>query len=210
MIHIFGGGTISHIRNHLAICAPAYGATANKLFNLFWDYGMSVELHLTKMADKKSKLETNEDIANKIDELLGHRSTKAIVMNAALCDYDGFVLSDGVQTKSGKYAERLKTNLGRQNVLFVPATKVIGGIKAKRPDVFVVGFKTTAGATEFDQVVAASKLFGCCDIVVANDTINRSTIICEGIDNSFPYGNRREDALECLVSRVSDAITNIR
>jgi len=58
VIHIFGGGTISHIRNHLAICAPAYGATANKLFNLFWDYGMSVELHLTKMADKDSKLET--------------------------------------------------------------------------------------------------------------------------------------------------------
>lgn len=208
IIHIFGGGTISHIRNHMAICAPAYGATANRLFNLFWENGMNVELHLTKMADRTSGLETNEDIAAKIDELLGYSSTKAIIMNAALCDYDGFVLSDGVPTKSGKYAERLKTNLGRQNILFVPAQKVIGRIKAKRPDIFVVGFKTTAGATEFEQVVAASKLFECCDIVVANDTVTRSTIICEGTDNSFPYGLRREDALEYLVSKVSDHISN--
>lgn len=208
IIYIFGGGTISHIRNHMAICATAYGATANRLFDLFWENGMSVQLHLTKMADRNSKIETNEDIAAKIDELLGCSSTKAIIMSAALCDYDGFVLSDGVPTESGKYAERLKTSQGNQNILFVPAAKVIGGIKAKRPDIFVAGFKTTAGATEFEQVVAATKLFGCCDIVVANDTVTRSTMICEGLDNSSPYGSRRDDALEYLASKVSDVVSN--
>lgn len=123
IIHIFGGGTISHIRNHMAICAPAYGTTANKLFGLFRENGMSAELHLTKMADKASGLETNEDIAAKIDELLSYSSTKAIIMNAALCDYDGFVLSDGALTESGKYAERLKTNQGNQ--MFVSRNRTV-------------------------------------------------------------------------------------
>jgi hypothetical protein len=27
-VEIIGGGTISHIRNHLALAAPAYGTTA--------------------------------------------------------------------------------------------------------------------------------------------------------------------------------------
>lgn len=30
-IHIIGGGTISYVRNHLALCAPAYGTVARDL-----------------------------------------------------------------------------------------------------------------------------------------------------------------------------------
>jgi hypothetical protein len=33
-VHIFGGGTVNFIRNHLAITAPAYGSTARKLEGL--------------------------------------------------------------------------------------------------------------------------------------------------------------------------------
>jgi len=31
-IEIFGGSTISHVRSHLALCMPAYGGTARKIF----------------------------------------------------------------------------------------------------------------------------------------------------------------------------------
>ena len=30
-IHIIGGGTITHVRNHLALATPAYGSTAKKI-----------------------------------------------------------------------------------------------------------------------------------------------------------------------------------
>jgi hypothetical protein len=34
IIHIIGGGTVSHIGSHLALCAPAYGNTAHHLAGL--------------------------------------------------------------------------------------------------------------------------------------------------------------------------------
>jgi len=85
-IVIIGGGTVYHVRNHLALCAPAYGATAHQLFTssriLF--PAMDVDLYLTKMAgaclisshktyraqEKPYNLETNQDISNLIDELV--------------------------------------------------------------------------------------------------------------------------------------------
>lgn len=50
-IEIIGGGTVSHMRNHLALCAPAYGQTARTLAELAFEDGADhydVNLHLTK------------------------------------------------------------------------------------------------------------------------------------------------------------------
>ena len=33
-IYIFGGGTFSHVRNHMALAAPAFGETAKRLAEL--------------------------------------------------------------------------------------------------------------------------------------------------------------------------------
>ena len=51
-IHIFGGGTVSHVRNHLALAAPAYGSTAKALATLCKQIipKMETVLHLTRMA----------------------------------------------------------------------------------------------------------------------------------------------------------------
>ena len=38
-IHIIGGGTVNHIRPHLALSAPAYGGTARKLREIFINGG---------------------------------------------------------------------------------------------------------------------------------------------------------------------------
>jgi hypothetical protein len=63
-IVIYGGGTVSYISNHLALCAPSYGQTAHRLGELFQmhkDCYLDVHLHLTRMAG--GDLETNEDVA---------------------------------------------------------------------------------------------------------------------------------------------------
>ncbi|MHA1290366.1 MAG: hypothetical protein ACTSPB_23545, partial [Candidatus Thorarchaeota archaeon] len=61
-IVIIGGGTFSPIRNHLSLCAPAFGKTARQLGDMFndkligtpEDKEYKVEVHLTKMADPTS------------------------------------------------------------------------------------------------------------------------------------------------------------
>lgn len=117
---IIGGGTVSHVRNHLALCAPAYGQTARKLNHLFRDklnvtgaeaqmreYGYwpskqkeDVRLYLTKMAGPDSlamdyKIETNEDLSKLVDELIADPNTKAIIFNAAVVDFEGSITTSG-------------------------------------------------------------------------------------------------------------------
>jgi len=118
---IIGGGTVSHVRNHLALCAPAYGTTARKLHHLFRDkldvtgaeaqqreYGywpssneFDAQLYLTKMAGKdplainEVELETNEDVSKLVDKLIADPNTKAIIFNPALVDYNGNITEEG-------------------------------------------------------------------------------------------------------------------
>ena len=117
---VIGGGTVSHVRNHLALCAPAYGTTARKLNQLFrnklnivraegqlreygyWpsDQDEDVQLYLTKMAGHdnlalESNLETNEDVSKLVDELIANPQTKAIIFNPALVDFEGFIANSG-------------------------------------------------------------------------------------------------------------------
>ena len=116
-IHILGGGTISHVRPHLALTAAAYGSTAKKLEELCQDRfnDMDVQLHLTKMANSgKGNLETNDDISNLLDELVEDYSTKMVIMNAAIVDYSGNVIEKGYETPSGKDQKRLKTSNGER------------------------------------------------------------------------------------------------
>ena len=116
-IHIIGGGTVSHVRNHLALCAPAFGTVARDLDYWFGNLiarqasaagaespneflhdpanradVLFPHLHLTKMADPSSKIKTNADVAALVDRLLADPQTKVIVMTAALCDFDGDVV----------------------------------------------------------------------------------------------------------------------
>jgi len=118
---IIGGGTVSHVRNHLALCAPAYGTTARKLNRLFRDklnivgaeaqmreYGYwpsdqseDVVMYLTKMAGsdnlaRESNLETNADISKLVDELIADPNTKAIIFNPALVDFEGSITTSGI------------------------------------------------------------------------------------------------------------------
>ena len=115
-IVILGGGTVNHVRNHLAICAPAYGGTAKALATLVGEelraQGLTerfeVQAMLTEMADSSSRIATNADVAALVDSLVADPTVKAVIFNVALADFEGSI--EGVA--SGKYAERLRTKNG--------------------------------------------------------------------------------------------------
>jgi hypothetical protein len=172
-IHIFGGGTIQHVRNHMALCAPAYGTTARRLFDLL---GPNIaQLHLTRMADFQSSMETNEDVAARLQEVLADPSTRAVVFNVALCDYCGQI----GDVTSGKYAQRLSSREGAQALRLTPTPKLLQRVKTIRPDVALVGFKTTADASPDFQCRLALRQFEetGADVVFANDTVTRHNML---------------------------------
>jgi hypothetical protein len=210
VIHIIGGGTFSHVRNHLALAAPAFGGTARKLAALFPEPSF---VHLTKMAimadvGERNAPVTNKDVAALIDRLVADPSTRVIIMSAALCDYTGKVVEErhGEETftASGKYAQRLKTSEGHQMMGLFPADKVIGRIRKERKDIFAVGFKTTTGATSDEQYRAGLELLkkNSLNLVLANDTVTRNNMIIAPEETRYHETKDREEALRGLVEMV--------
>lgn len=185
MLHIFGGGTVNPVRNHLALCAPAYGSTAKQFHRrmqvLYPD--CPTQLELTRMADSASALETNADVAARLDAVLEDPGTHAIVFNVALCDFEGQI----GEVPSGKYAPRLKSREGELSMRLTPADKLLQRIKARRPDVDLVGFKTTAGAPQDEQIRLALRQIEetGANFVLANDTVTRGNCLVSATGTLF-------------------------
>lgn len=242
-MHIIGGGTFSHVRNHLALAAPAFGTTARVLNDLIRRksleldgsirglvsgsstaifnsaIGMFVHLHLTKMADPSSTLVTNQDVSDLLDKLIADPSTRVIILNAALCDYDGSVLEKtyGVDdreyetlSKSGSREQRLKTSDGMQQLVLSPTEKLIGKIRRERKDIFVVGFKTTTGASSDEQYATALNMLkrDSLNLVLANDTVTRNNMIVAPEETRYCETIDRDVVLKFLVDMVVARSTN--
>lgn len=201
-IHIIGGGTFNHIRSHLALSAPAFGRTAKTIHDLVNTYPNAldqydVKLHLTKMACSSSDIVTNDDVSELVDKIIADKNTKIVFFNVALCDYTGQV-GDVV---SGKYATRLKTKEGDASITITPASKIIKKIRAERKDIFLVAFKTTTGANETEQYIAGLDLLksNSCNLVLANDVVNRRNMIIVPEEAKYAVTHVRLDALNELV-----------
>ncbi len=218
LVHVIGGGTVFHVRPHLALCAPAYGTAARELAKLCGDRfeNMGVLLHLTKMAEggpQLVQLETNEDVKRFLDTLVSLPETKVIFLTAALCDFEGYVKEEPPYVPEfigkyppqapqvGKSAPRLKTSDGPQTVILTPAEKLIGRVRAKRKDIFLVAFKTTSGATEDEQYLAGLKLLkdASCNLVLANDLQTRTNMIITPEEARYHVTKDRGLALRNLV-----------
>lgn len=208
-IEIIGGGTVSHVRNHLALTATAYGNTARYIKQeLFPNNNYDVNLHLTKMANAgESNLETNEDISKLVDELIANQNTKIIFFNPALVDYNGFIINNQPfkflsTTKSGKYEQRLKTSDGPIDMHLFPSDKIVSKIRKHRKDIFLVAFKTTCGATEDEQFIAGLNLLktASCNLVLANDTKTRVNMIITPEQARYSVSNDRGNVLKDLVA----------
>lgn len=213
-IHIIGGGTVSHVRNHLALCAPAYGQTARKIYSYLkpyaYSWGYDLDLHLTKMADPiNSSMETNEDVSALLDKILENKFSKIIFFNPALVDFSGSIAtsgavgyewSDEIATRSGKYEERLKTSKGKQAMLLTPTDKLLGKIRKERKDIFLVAFKTTCGATEDEQFLTGLHLLksNSCNLVVANDTKTRRNMIITPEQARYSVTSNRDEVIYAL------------
>lgn len=200
-IHVFGGGTISHVRSHLAICTPAFGETAKRLADYLSYYTThDVILHLTKLADSNSNIVTNEDVERKLEECINDPETKIIFFNVALTDFSGKILQSGEETDSGKYAERLKTSEGAKTMSLTPNDKLISKIRKDRKDIFLVGFKTTCNATEDEQYIAGCKLLksSSCNLVLANDVGTRMNMIITPEQARYSCTTDRNNALFAL------------
>ena len=197
-IHIYGGGTFSYVRTHLALAMPAFGETAKQLELLCKERfdNMDVNLHLTKMADSSSKLITNEDIEAHVLELKEDFNTKVVFFNVGMTDFDGNIQD----TKSGKYAERLSSK--KEYLLeLTPKKKVLKEIRNNRKDIFLVAFKTTSGATEQEQYLAGLNLMkkNSCNLVLANDVVTRVNMIITPEEAKYHVTTDRLEALKQLV-----------
>ena len=194
-IHIFGGGTVQHVRNHMALCAPAYGKTARKLFA---ELGPELaKLHLTTMADYTSPMETNEDVEKRLREVLADPATRGVVFNVALCDYAGQI----GDIPSGKYAKRLSSREGEQAMRLAPTPKLLQMVKNLRPDVHLVGFKTTAGAEQLEQHRLSLRQIEetGANVVFANDTVTRHNLL---VYSCGLYSGERDSMMVELVREL--------
>ena len=208
MIHVIGGGTVNYIRNHFAVSAPAYGETARQLAALI----PGSVLHLTRMANPSSRIETNDDLAALIDTLVADPATRAIVMNAAVADWSPVQLLQGeteLPSEWGKYAPRLKTEARGLTLELEPSTKILSRIRKERKDIFLVGTKATTGASPQQQYIAALKLLksNSANLVLSNDTVTKRNIVVTPEEAWYGDGSRA-DALDWLVKILLSRSTN--
>ncbi|MGZ8924502.1 MAG: class II aldolase/adducin family protein [Nitrososphaeraceae archaeon] len=200
--HILGGGTFSHIRSHLALATPAFGSTAIELFENIKKFSeFDCYLHLTKMADRRSMLITNEDVSNLVDSLIEDPATKLIIFNVAMCDFNGKI----GEIDSSKYATRLHSREANLPIDLTPSEKVLKKIRKTRKDIFLVAFKTTCGASTTEQYVAGLNLLkeNSCNIVFANDVTTRQNMIIVPEEAKYSVTDDRKSALSCLATIVS-------
>ncbi len=110
------------------------------------------------MAGGPRDVDTNADVARLVGALVADPATRLIFMPVALYDFTASVLEGGEPTASGKRAPRLRSDDGTQTLALTPTPKVIGAIRRERKDIFLVGFKTTAGAAPDAQFAAGLRL----------------------------------------------------
>lgn len=193
---VIGGGTFSKVACHLALAAPAFGSTARQLkryIDALESPCVDTHMTLTKMADSNSDLITNEDVEGYIGKLLTDQSVKVIIMNVALCDFSMENPSEESRLSSlNNYKVELK---GVSN-------KVINHVKQSRPDIFVVGFKTTHGNKPTEQCSKAFKLISesGADLVLANDVKTYNNILIT--KTLHVREGSREDLLQSISSIV--------
>lgn len=230
-IWILGGGTVSHIRPHLSLCAPAYGTFARLLKETCSKNVMAsnydIFVGLTDMAKGKEETNnastigigsTNAEVEAFIDtNVIDNPLAKIVFLNVAFCDFDGNVLdSGGNPTPSGKDQPRLKTSDGDVLLSLYPAAKVIGKIRKLRKDIFLVGFKTTANVSEDEQYKLGLDLLkkNSCNLVLANDIQTRKNMIVAPELAKYETTTDRTKVAESLVDislhRATNSFTRTR
>lgn len=208
-INFIGGGTVFHVRPHLALSAPAYGETARELYRqYFWsqensDRKLEPRLFVTKMAGGAG-LETNAEIAELVEKLKADPNTKIIFFSPAMCDFEACVsgqsLPSALGHQSGKELSRLDSDENVALALY-PAPKVIKNIRSQRKDIFLVGFKTTTAATPNEMFRRGLRLLkeASCNLVLVNDITLRTNMIVTPEEATYHVTTDRQEVLKNLL-----------
>lgn len=205
-IHIIGGGTISHVTSHFALCAPAYGTVAREIAALCSSaFDMDVELHLTKMADPSSSLETWDDMSELVSRIIADKETKIVFFSPAIVDFHGEIDGHG----TGKYATRPRSQTDRgeaqnHNMTLTPYEKLITRFRQERKDILLVGFKSTSGLAPQEQYVRALNMLkaSSANIVLANDATSRNNMLVVPEEASYHETTDRAEVLKQLIDMV--------
>lgn len=167
-----------------------------------------------------SRLRTNEDLEKFLTHLRERDDVHAVVMAAAVCDFEPRFLSENVLVRNtfivdhdhtpdgfGKEAPRLHTSnpdgsVREYDLRINPTKKLIGLIRrgeGARKDIFVVGFKTTTGATEDEQYIAGLSMMksNSLNLVLANDLTTKVNMVITPEEARYHVGDRAS-ALEGL------------
>lgn len=175
---------------------------------------LDVNLKLTKMADHTSKIVTNDDVEKEVQKCIESNLTKIIIMNAALCDFNGVISEpskklSGITVYSpvkerGKHAKRLQSALidnEPYRMDLYPNDKIISKIRKVRKDIFLVGFKTTTGNSEDEQYIAGLNLLkkNSCNLVLANDVVTRTNMVITPEEARYHVTTDRDEALKGLL-----------
>jgi len=210
VVRVFGGGTFADIASHLAVCSPAFGGTAGKLTKMMRHSGMNAFCHLTKMACPGSSMRTNQDVADVVNGFLTDESLGAIVMNVAFCDYEPMAYSyvdefgdEHLADIEDDPAHSYRIHKGKYlHIPFQKTEKVISSIKKKRPDVFLVSFKTTCNDSKQNQLEKGRELMKSSgsDLVLCNDVGTRENILILN-QNEYTH-SKRDTLLKNMVVRI--------
>lgn len=216
---IVGGGTVSHIRSHLALSAPAYGTTARKIQQLVKRLEPSLRdhLYLTRMAgggDVTGCGETPDDLRRVAQALADDPQTKIVFWNPAIVDFSAHVKGDVSKHQSGKYSGRLESgeagvDNGLHTLVLNPVPKILPIFRQDRnkdgkvrKDIFLVAFKTTCGADRETMYLKGMNLLkaSSSNLVLVNDVKTRWNMILTPEEAAYHEGENRDDVLYNLVS----------
>lgn len=192
-IVILGGGTFSKVACHLALATPAFGTTARQLSAMYGvaNNNFKVEMKLTKMADHTSDLIYTEDVQHYVQQVIEDSKVKVVIFNVAICDFEmSNPTSDSRLSSQEDYDVQLK-GVGY---------KLIRHLREQRPDIFIVGFKTTSYDTNTSQTAKGRKLLESngLNLVLANDVGTRTNVLI----SSGGWVNEcdRQTALQLIVT----------
>jgi hypothetical protein len=226
--YVLTGGTMVHVAPHFSLCAPAYGRVgvdihAELARQLRPQTDREAVLIRTKMAlgaaspsDAERELfeqaelpylETNDDLGKLLALLIARPDTACIVLACAVCDWQPEALAqNGESLEVGsKQVSRLETRKGSVQAILRPADKLIGGIRQKRKDVFLVGFKATTGLTEDAQYLTGLRLLkgASCNLVLANDLHTRVNMVITPEEARYHVSKDRREVVAGLCEMIT-------
>jgi hypothetical protein len=226
--YVIAGGTFVDIAPHFSLAAPAFGAVGTELSSALvktlaadGKSDVAVRLLLTRMAlggaTRPSEdlalfaeagiddLRTNDDLHKLVERLVECDDTKGIVMAAAACDFVPVTLTPAYGTAFGRDAHPRLPSSEPHALELSPAEKVITKIRQARKDIFLVGFKTTAGAGSDEQYLRGLALLkrASCNLVLANDVVTRRNMVITPEQARYHETTVRAEAIRGLAEMIA-------